>query len=260
MPENLAQPGAAVLISAPAAPELLVAVVLAHGDDTLSIAPVSTSVQHATEWDLLLAPDVLGYDAMVEIWNFGSALTDQIAEVITVLPPACWQDVRTLAGAAARSEPVPAGLPVGPAVIDDADPRLLFQDAQAEAAQPYWEPTLALAGAATLGQLVAHRRAELGIAPADLEQASGRHGWLTDLETDHLDVGTALPARSLAAIMRRLRIGRSRRLLDIARWTIEAQGAPAGAMARKGQGHGDASDIDAYLAELADALDDPPAP
>jgi len=33
MLENPAEPGAAVLISAPAAPELLVAVVLAHGDE-----------------------------------------------------------------------------------------------------------------------------------------------------------------------------------------------------------------------------------
>lgn len=246
-----------MLVDAPEVEELLVAIVLAYGEDAISISPVSSSVQFATEWDLLLDPLILGYETMVEIWNFGSVLPEQITESVTSLPDEAWDAVRTLAGAAARSGSAPDGLPLGAPVLDDSDPRLLFQDAQAQLTQPYWEPTLALSGAATLGQLVTHRRDELDVADAELEEVVGGHGWVADLETDRLDVLGALPAASLATIMRHLRIGRSRRLLEIARWTIEAQSGLGGSMARHGAAPGDAKKVEDYLTAFAEELDEP---
>ena len=58
----------------------------------------------------------------------------------------------------------------------------------------FWAPALALAGAETLGQLVHHRREELGIAAANLRSLTTARGWLGDLEADTARSEARLPA------------------------------------------------------------------
>ncbi len=245
--------GSVVLLSDLESDELLVAVVRRASEEDLTVVPVSADVQFASEWDLLLPRDLLGYTAMAQVWNFGTVLPEQIADVAAVLRDDERRALDALAKAARTGE-VPVGLPIGPATLDDADPRLLHQDAEAEAVRRFWAPALTLAGAETLGQLVHHRREELGVAVDELESVTTAGGWLSDLEDDRLELRSALPSSALAAVMRRLRIGASRRLGRIMLWTIEGQ-APS--FARKGQ-HGQEGDLPAaeeYIAAILRELE-----
>lgn len=252
-------PGSVVLIASADAECLLPAVVIGSAEDTRTVVPLSDAIEQATEWDLFVPAKVLGYQSIAEVWNYGSVLPEQIVEVVAHLPTTVLDSIRRLSRAAAASAPVPDDLDVGPPVLADADPRLLFQESEAEIAQPFWEPTLILAGSLTLGQLVHHRRDELGLQPAELEAVGRETGWLARLERDELDVRSALPAGALAALMRRLRIGASQRLGRIARWTMEAgPGSTGMAVARQQQPFAGTPStptideyVDAFLHELA---------
>ncbi|MGI8411620.1 MAG: hypothetical protein ACR2LV_02850 [Solirubrobacteraceae bacterium] len=245
--------GSVVLLSDFQVDELLPAVVRRMSEDALTVVPVSGDVHLATEWDLLLAPELLGYPAMAQVWNFGTALPEQIAEIAAVLGERERAGLDALAQVARGAGVFPDGLPVGPPTLDDGDPRLLHQDDQASLAYRFWQPALALAGAETLGQLVHHRREELGVTVSQLESVVDASGWLDALESDRLDLRRALPAGALAAVLRGLRVGASRRLARIATWTIEAQ-APT--LARQGQA--EATDVPStsdYVAAMLHELE-----
>src|SRR3954454_17372561 len=160
-------PGTAVLITDAHGHELRPAVVLADTEEGLTVVPVSAEIALATEWDLLLGADLLGYAAMAEVWNYGTVLPEQVREVVARLSSPQHEDLRGLARAARRGEAAPE-VAVGPPVLDDEDPRLLFQDAEADAVRALWAPALELAGALSLGELVRHRRSELQLAPEHL--------------------------------------------------------------------------------------------
>jgi hypothetical protein len=247
------QPGSVVLVAADTTDELLPAVVLTLGDETMTIAPLTAEVAFATEWDLLLGEAALGYRAAAQVWNLGTVLAEQITEAVGRLGERELGQLQALARAATQSARPPADVRVGPPVLSEEDPRLLVQDEQAGAARPFWEPTLALAGAATLGEVVRHRREELGLAAAELARLADGEGWLDTLERDVLDLPRAVPSRSLAALMRRLGVGASRRLREIARATIEAQ-APA--LARGKDVAASRADNERYLDEFMSALED----
>ncbi|MGO9956183.1 MAG: hypothetical protein ACLP50_09435 [Solirubrobacteraceae bacterium] len=246
--------GSVVLLSALEGDELLPAVVRRVTEDAVTVVPVSGEVHMATEWDLLLGREVLGYAAMVRVWNFGTVLPEQIVDVAAVLGEHEHVALNALAQAARSGGEVPAGVQAGPATLDDADPRLVHQDADADLVHRFWAPALALAGAETLGQLVNHRREELRVAVAELESVTGQRGWLPDLEADQLDLRRTLPAGALAALLRRLRLGASRRLARIATWTIEAQ-APT--FARRGlePEDGDVPSTSEYVAAMLRELE-----
>lgn len=217
------EPGTVVVVGAPDSDEHLVAVVAKVGEDAVTIVPLSEQVELATDWDLLLEKDPVGYATMAEIWNYGSVLPEQLVEALATLDATVVTQVETMLRAAVSSAEVPQGLPLGVPVLDDADPRLLFQEDETERVHGFWEPTLALAGAATLGQLVRERREELALDPEELEETAGRHGWLGEIERDELDIPSVLSPKALAAFMRRLHVSGSRRLGRLTLWTIEAQ-------------------------------------
>jgi len=60
--------------------EALVAAVVDAEEDDLVVAPITAETQMAAEWDLLLPRAVLGYEAIVEVWNYGRVLADQLIE------------------------------------------------------------------------------------------------------------------------------------------------------------------------------------
>jgi hypothetical protein len=221
--------GTVALLAAPDSDEYMPTVVAKVGEDALTVVPLSEQVQLASDWDLKLDRLTLGYEAIAEVWNYGSALPEQIVEQVAKLPVIDFENVRAMLRAIATGAPRPDGLPVGPPVLDEADPRLLFQDEEAARAHSFWEPTLALAGAATLGQLVVHRREELQVPVEELEAVTMQQaGWLSELERDALDIRSVLTTKALADLMRRLRVGGSRRLGRLAALTIESQGGAAG--------------------------------
>jgi hypothetical protein len=242
-----------VLVTADGVDELLPVVVLALGEDALTVAPVSAEPELATEWDFLLPASLLGYPAAAQMWNLGYVLPEQLDEVVGTVDPGTFAQLESLARATARGGEAPAGAAVGPTVLSDDDPRLLAQDEQASATKLFWKPALALAGAATLGEVVRHRRDELGVGPGELDGFAAVEGWLDALERDALDLPRALPSRTLAELMRRLGIGGSRRLREVARATIEAQ-APA--IARGQTPPTSADEHERYLDDFMDALTD----
>ena len=214
------EPGAVALVSGVTGDLLLPAIVVASGEDTLTVVPLHPEVEHATEWDLVLDTDVLGYAAIAQVWNYGSVLVEQCRDVVARLGANPWRQVQRLLSAAVGGQPAPGDLPVGPPTLSPDDPRLLFQDAEAEAAHEFWQPALALAGAATLGELVRHRREEVQVDPAELPE--GGANWLKPLELDAIDLRSAVPPAGLAALLRRLGLRASTRLRTIVRSTIEA--------------------------------------
>lgn len=246
--------GSVVLLSDFEGDELLPAVIRRVTDEALTVVPVSGDVHFATEWDLLLDRNLLGYVAMARVWNFGTVLREQVAEVAAMLSESQQRALDALALAARGSGQVPAGIPVGPPTIEEADPRLLHQEVEAELVRRFWEPALALAGAETLGQLVHHRREELRLAAAELEDVTAARGWLGDLEADTLGLRRVVPAAALGALLRQLRLGASQRLARIATWTLEAQ-APSFARRGAEPGAEDVLSVSDYVAAVLDELE-----
>jgi hypothetical protein len=246
-------PGAAVLAVDADDTHLRPIVIAAVGDDGLTVAPVSAEMVMVAEWDLMLPDSAFGYDAFAETWNYGVILPEQVREHVAVLPADTASDLRRLLRAARTGSPPPADIPTGPPVLDDQDPRLLFQDSEGEAMRAYWGPVLTLAGAATLGELVRHRREELEL-PDDLVPG------LPDLERDRLWLPDALPARQLAGLMRRLRVPRSGRLGRLARETLEGlqPALPRGPGPSSSTRPGATADqyVDDFLRELTEQRDE----
>jgi len=248
-------PGAVGLITDAFAEQLLPAVVVRHGDGAVSVVPLSPAVQYATEWDLRIPADALGYAVIAEVWNYGTVLAEQCLEVVGTLSAASLTALEQLVNAATAGSAAPDSVPVGPPVLDDADPRLLFQESEAEQAHAFWEPALALAGAATLGELLRHRREELAIAAVALEGISGETGWLDAVEEDSVDPRQALPARALASVLRRLQIGASTRLRTLMRSTLEGHSPQFARVLAPGESP--TIDADAYVDAIFDELGKP---
>lgn len=245
-------PGTAVLVTDGSGSHLRPAVVLAGTEEGLSVIPVSAHVEMATEWDLVIDESVLGYRAIAEVWNYGTVLPEQVDEEIAPLPERTATAVQALFRAAHRGETAPEGAEVGPPVLNDADPRLLFQDEEGEALRVFWLPALALAGAGSLGEVVRHRRDELDLALDGLGDVPA--AWVEDLEHDRLYLPWALAPAQLAAVFRHLRLGASARLGRLTRATLEmAQPAlPRGATR---PAHEETMDPDTYVAAFLTELD-----
>ena len=254
--------GTVVLLDTPESEFLLSAVVVRDADDGLNVIPLSDEVSLASEWDVRLPSDILGYPVIAEVWNHGRVLPEQVDDVLVQLPADTWSGVHQLLRAVAIGQERPPGLDVGPPIVGSNDPRLRFQDEETERVHSYWSPSLALAGVATLGELVAHRRREFGLSAEALEAVSLQRGWLDDLEHDRLDIQGTLTTTALASLMQRLQVGASRRLGRITLATIEAfrGGGPVSetmAFARRRVGYPGSSpseDPGAYVSEFLNDL------
>jgi hypothetical protein len=251
--EKFLAAGTVVLLSGGRDTGLLPAVVRRASSESMVVVPISADVHLATDWDLLLPAEPLGYDAMAQLWNYGSVLREQLKEVVGVLDDRPTEELDALAEASRGPGDVPSGLRVGPPVLGEDDPRVLRQEELSEWAAPFWEPALSITGSETVGQLVAHRREDMSLSPSDLEQAVPIDaGWLEPLEDDARDPRELLDPTDLAAIMKALRIGASRRLARITLGTLEGH-APQ--MARGGAGtEGPEVDPRDYVREMLSAL------
>jgi hypothetical protein len=166
---------AVVVVSSPEAPgELLVAVVLdvesaAAGADGLVVAPLSPETRLATDADIVLGADQtpLGYQVTAEVWNAGTILREQIEEQRGHLGDAAWERINALYSVAIgdldgepeEAQPTAARMGDGPPILDDADPRLVFQDEEIERAQRFYAPAARLlAGDAAAAETKAEER------------------------------------------------------------------------------------------------------
>ena len=149
------------------------------------VVPISDETRFATEWDLLIDENVLGYPAMAEAWNHGVVFVEQLSEALLSAPPGVGEQIRALVEAT-KSDHVPSELPVGARVLSEDDPRLLFEEEEAENARRYWYPRMLLCDVATVGELVSRRQETLGLPDADLEQILGEAAALAALREDRL--------------------------------------------------------------------------
>src|SRR5947209_5807600 len=58
----------------------VVVLVLSVDSEAAYIVPVSGETRFAAEWDVLLDSSVLGYEAIIECWNTGWVLAEQLQE------------------------------------------------------------------------------------------------------------------------------------------------------------------------------------
>lgn len=200
-------------------PDNLVVFVAAVRNGEAIVVPISDETRFATEWDLLIDENVLGYPAMAEAWNHGVVLVEQLSEALLSAPPAVGSNILALVEAT-KSDRLPSGLPVGVPVLSQEDPRLAFEEEEAEAARGHWYPRMLLAEASSVGELISRRQEELGLPDEELESLSDRSSWLDDARhsrrlTEHED--------ALVSLFRALRVGGSDRLCALLFDTVEQQ-------------------------------------
>lgn len=171
---------------------LLVCVALSWDEETeatiVVVAPVSTEIESASDSDLILDDDeTLGYPAIVEVWNHGTVLSDQLVERIGVLSEQERRSLDALYEAVLDGEATPAGIPVGLEIVSDDDPRAIFQEEESERARPFWQPA---------ARLYAERPAEEPSLGAMLREWLGQQGY------DEGDYAKELgwPGRDIAAL------------------------------------------------------------
>lgn len=112
--------------------------------DSLLVAPVASPVENATDRDLLLDRDLLGYSAFLDMTNLGSLRRSQLLEPIGELDPPFAEAMVALYRHLLVGAPAPENAPRGIPVLDEADPRLLEEAVRAEALRELWRPAHAL--------------------------------------------------------------------------------------------------------------------
>lgn len=200
--------GSVYAIHGPLRDEYLLGALVDWDDEEAVVVPVSHETRFATSWDLLLDEQLLGYRAIAEVWNHGTVLVEQLNEKIAEFGD--WAGALTaLYEAALESRELPTLVPVGPPVLSDVDPRLLFQEEEGERAAVYWQPATVLAGVESVFELVRLQRDALGLQADEIELEPTT---LEALEGGTLDIGSEIPVPTFGALLRQLKVGASRRL------------------------------------------------
>jgi hypothetical protein len=119
-------------------------------DDSASVGPVVVPISldqvHGGPFDLRIsaAESPLGYALSVQVWNGVTMLEEQLGRCVATLPEAAWREV-TLLYRNWLGESVPLGAlagRVGPAIGNDRDPRIAFQEREAESLEYLRGPAL----------------------------------------------------------------------------------------------------------------------
>jgi hypothetical protein len=171
------------------------------------VLALTDEIEMVTDRDLIVAPTLLGYEAMIQTFVAGDVLGEQIHDILATISSADASTLNRIVGASA-----PASAPgSGPAVIGERDPRLLFRAEQQEQAAPFWGPAQLLAEVATFGDFVEARRARSTSSSEDLldelDRLLGGGGLMHRLERDELDLHTEVEPARLVAVLARLQIG-----------------------------------------------------
>jgi len=212
--------GGVYAIHGPLSDEYLIGALVDCDEEEAVVVPISEDARFSTNWDLLLEEALLGYPAIAEVWNHGTVLVEQLEERIADLGELT-SALEALYEAALGSRDVPTGLRVSAPVLDEADPRLLFQEEEGERAAIYWQPATLLASVESVAELVRLQREELGLAHEALE-AVVEAETLGGLEQGTLDVFARVPVDSFVALMNRLALEPSRRLEELIRSAVES--------------------------------------
>ena len=235
-----APPGSVWSFWAPQCEEYLIAAVLDTARVEMLIVPLLAETRWATESDIELSIDTLGYPAVAPVWAADHVLAEQAVEPLNMLSE------RILATLAEGYRAIYAGEelaePAGPVVLGPEDPRVAAHAAIADDLRPYFAPWSELQGSEELGPVLHARRED---AEIDLEEWSERIDVAPTIwarfEAAELDPYAEIPTAAIVKAIRLLKLLPSERIVDLARASVEAhhQGrtAPqATAMARRRRG------------------------
>lgn len=219
------EPGDVVSIFAPDSEVFLLGAVIRVIDGDALVAPISDETRYAAEWDLIVSQDVLGYEAIVELWNATSILVEQLKERIATITNAL--DIASAFAAFESGDAVPAGVYDGPPIVSGKDSRLGFRELEKDRVQPYAEPAALFASAETLGETLHFARDLLGLEIEDLSAASGiDEPLLVRIESDKQDLQGKVAIPHFIRLMRALSIPQSARFFSLAREAAWANASP----------------------------------
>jgi hypothetical protein len=192
--------------------ELVLAVITAIGADAVTVVPLSSTVEQATEWDLVLPIATLGYPAIVQARLAGTVAPERLERRLSALMPESRRDLQQLLATADAGRGIPPEhLPVGPWVLSEHDPRLAARTHTARQLAAYltllhddpiseWQ---------SLGSILTRGSRATGIELATvLEQPR----WADRLQADQLNPFAMLPARKMAQLLHTLRVGWTERV------------------------------------------------
>ncbi len=204
-PRAVALPGAIYTVSAPGEDIFLLGLVVDLGKEQATIFPLSLETHCAGDWDVLLAPAVLGYSAIIEAWNQIDVLAEQLREQLVLVPDA--ESIIELYDRALVGEPAPPELPQGPPVSSEGDPRRVFRDRERQRVRPYAELARRMNAAPTMGALLRQARVEQGRKETELAVAIGLDASeLRRLEEDQEDLRARIPIKRFADLLDELRV------------------------------------------------------
>lgn len=110
-------------------------------EDRVLVVPVMPAPELATDRDLIVDDEPLGYAGFLDLQNLGTLLRPSLVECFGVLPRRQAEGLvalyRWVLGAGAQ----PTGLPTGPPVLTQDDPRLLAAQERGEELRILWRET-----------------------------------------------------------------------------------------------------------------------
>lgn len=233
------EPGAVWTIWAPEVDQYLVAAVLEATDEEALILPLLPWVSWASEADIELESEVLGYAAIAPLWAGDHVLAEQAVEAVDVLSESCFAILSRAYDAFFSGEPIDAA--TGVPILSDGDPRIEAQAAVADELRPWYLPWSSLQSAEELGPVMEQRRDELGVELDSLSEEVGvdSKAWRA-FEAGESDPYATVPVSALARAVRRLRLVTSRRLISLAHASVlannEGQSSTQPALARRRRG------------------------
>jgi hypothetical protein len=110
----------------------------AESEDRILVAPVIAEPELATERDLLIDSQALGYQAFIDLQNLGSLLRTQLVECVGTLSRPQAEGLVALYRWTLAGDSEPKGLPTGPRVLVQEDPRLLAAEGRGDELRTLW--------------------------------------------------------------------------------------------------------------------------
>jgi hypothetical protein len=107
---------------------------------TVLVVPLMNEVDEATDLDVVLGSEPLGYSAAAAVWAYGAILEQQLAEYVADLDSALLAEIRDLYQHVASTAERPAASHTGPALAGGADPRRRFRQELLDRLRPLYEP------------------------------------------------------------------------------------------------------------------------
>jgi hypothetical protein len=212
--------------------ERLLCAVLGEDAGVVEVVPVGDEPRFATDRDLLLDADVLGYESMAEAWQTGEVLTDDVDEVLGRLDDKAYDLLVDLVDAVEDAAETSPDAPTGPPVTSDDDVRHDFQQHETQRARPFFASAAALRGVDRVAALLTRASEEEGVSRSQLSRRYGpmvesHPGWVDDLFAERIDV-REIPGRTLGALFAEFSFRPTQRLGWIVRSTGWPDEQPAG--------------------------------